>query len=376
MPERWNGTKWSLAPLSDKTSASGLADVSCPTPTTCLAVGSAAPLLDSGNRVLAERWNGAAWSVVPSATPTGKNVHADLSAIACVSATDCFAVGGYTKVPAGGSTDSVGGALIERWNGAKWSIVASPSPAPKLRRAVLRAVSCSSATDCNAVGDYTSISNQGGDVQHLLAMHWNGSVWSIVTIPGPATMLLSGISCPSATNCFAVGYTEEGLPVVNRWDGGQWTSASSPAPPANTAFGLDDVTCVSDTDCTIVGIRFSTSNFSGYKTLIERWNGTTWTIVSAPTPAGRTYPRLEAVACASASSCVGVGTFEEHPTTKISAPFILAWDGAAWSIATAAAVPGATTAVLSGVAPLGTGFAAVGASGGAFGSRTLVEQQS
>jgi len=65
--------------------------------------------------------------------------------VTCTSASDCWAVGDY-------NTGSVGGwrALIEHWNGTAWSIVTSPNTSGT--QYYLRDVTCASASDCWAVG--------------------------------------------------------------------------------------------------------------------------------------------------------------------------------------------------------------------------------
>src|SRR3954451_382711 len=62
-----------------------------------------------------------AWRVVPSANPPGPAI-GQFSAVACASASDCFAVGHAASGPGSSS-------LIELWNGSGWSIVASPNVA-------------------------------------------------------------------------------------------------------------------------------------------------------------------------------------------------------------------------------------------------------
>src|SRR5262249_59589555 len=67
-------------------------------------------------RPLTERWNGSAWAVVPSPSPSQlDNV---LTGVATASPTSAWAVGyavrGYHR------------ALIERWDGSAWRVVPSP----------------------------------------------------------------------------------------------------------------------------------------------------------------------------------------------------------------------------------------------------------
>ena len=120
-----------------------------------------------------------AWSIVsspsPPSPPTG-----GLSDVACITTTDCFAVGGRD-----------GFTLIERWNGAAWSVVTSPNP-PTSSRSDLYDVVCTSTTNCVAVGSATF----GGTIKTLVEQ-WNGSVWSIVASPNPDAIYshLVGVAC-------------------------------------------------------------------------------------------------------------------------------------------------------------------------------------
>src|ERR1019366_2474209 len=87
---------------------------------------------------------------------------------------------------------------------------------------VLNGVSCPSAKLCLAVGNYTT---SGGQAQ-TLTEKWNGSSWSIVSSPNTSTTqanVLSGVGCPSASFCLAVGdYTNSGgqaQTLTEKWNG-------------------------------------------------------------------------------------------------------------------------------------------------------------
>ena len=95
------------------------------------------------------------WSVVPSAN---RGV-GGLGALACLSATDCFAAGARVGGNAFTST------LIESWNGARWAIVPSPNKGPASDFNGLGGISCPSASFCITVGSYANINAQG----HTLA---------------------------------------------------------------------------------------------------------------------------------------------------------------------------------------------------------------
>ena len=97
--------------------------------------------------------------------------------------------------------------LAERWNGAKWSIV--PSPNPHVNTIVFDGVSCTSTSNCSAVG-YYDVPKLG--TSDTLVEHWDGKTWKIVASPNAAggASSLVGVSCPSPFSCIAVGGIFEG----------------------------------------------------------------------------------------------------------------------------------------------------------------------
>jgi hypothetical protein len=56
-----------------------------------------------------------------------------------------------------------------------------------------------------------------------------------------------------------------------------WTVTTNPAPSGS---GLGDVTCLSATACIAVGDDTSSSGIA--QTLVESWDGTSWSIVPSP----------------------------------------------------------------------------------------------
>src|SRR5205085_1235587 len=122
-----------------------LFDVSCPSARNCFAVGRTSPNNSgqpNGYNTLVERWNGAAWSIV--ASPNAPNGHGELAGVSCTSASACIAVGSSYQ-------SSTRATLIEAWNGASWKQVASADPSGKTHSA-LNGVWCKTATSCVAVG--------------------------------------------------------------------------------------------------------------------------------------------------------------------------------------------------------------------------------
>ena len=85
----WNGSAWaSLPDIDHGGNVSLLNDVTCPTVSFCLAVGSIEGSQHDEN--LVEVWDGSVWSVLTTPQPNGGN---GLSGVACTSEWSCLAVG-------------------------------------------------------------------------------------------------------------------------------------------------------------------------------------------------------------------------------------------------------------------------------------------
>jgi hypothetical protein len=157
--------------------------------------------------------------------------------------------------------------LVERWDGRRWSIERSPNP---LGYAELEGVSCPSRMTCTAVGiawrpDYS---------RTTIAERWNAGAWMTVPLPGlgPGSDAgLDGVSCTSASACTAVGWgfsDSAGPALVERWNGTRWSLQPTPATSGDAE--LQGVSCPTLTACTAVGI--------GAPTIAERWDGMRWAI--------------------------------------------------------------------------------------------------
>src|SRR5213594_2470128 len=86
----------------------------------------------------------------------------------------------------------------------------------------------------------------------------------------------------------------------------QWPVVASPTSPT-TDSGLNGVSCASASSCIAVGFYLDGSGFS--RTLIEKWDGTSWTAASSPN-ASSASNSLSGVSCASAGSCTAVGSYD------------------------------------------------------------------
>ncbi len=212
-----------------------------------------------------------------------------LSGVSCPSVKFCMAVGGGPDGP-----------LAEVFTSAGWSLLRLPGGGG----GGLRSVSCSSATACTAIGSVTTAIGSGSRfVSATLVERWNGRRWLVQPLAAPAdtTLWLNGVSCPLRKLCFAVGVVtspkRRAMPLVERWNGSTWSvqRAASRGLRPSVANSLYGVSCASAKACVAVGATFG-------KSLVERWNGSTWRFLkSAP------QVFLSAVTCRSATNCTAVG---------------------------------------------------------------------
>jgi hypothetical protein len=386
--ERWNGTKWLMSTSQNPGAyATRLESVSCPSISSCIAIGSYKETKSQVEKPLAESWNGTEWSTVSVPSPTEATQATNLQGISCTSASACTAVGSYLNAAAQQKT------LAESWDGSKWTVQSSPNTSTTAN--LLNHVSCTSASACTAVGSADPAAGVTTGELVSLAERWSGTEWKTQSTPNLANSQysLSEVSCASASMCFAVGsapmiengvgelwngseWTLQIKPVASKqgyptgiscptttwcmatanlegggqrtWklkdEGGTWTvSYETPALPSGGSSGsLRSVSCTSTSACTAVGYYYSESAGKNVP-LVLRWNGSAWSTQSAPSPTeGTAGNAMLSVSCASSTSCTTVGAVN-------SAPFTEHWNGTSWSIATPALPPNVASSTLESV---------------------------
>jgi hypothetical protein len=180
-------------------------------------------LMRTGGGAAASGRDCGTWNVVSS--PNIALTSDALIAVAAISTSDIWAVGEtYTNMNQ---------TLIEHWDGTSWSVVSSPSPG-SLNNGLFGIARVPGTSQVWAVGNYNSIDNFS---MHTLMVHWNGKHWRIVSSPnaGSGTNELFGVAALSVRNIWAVGSyyaLVNGVLVtqtlIERWDGRQWSIVSSP----------------------------------------------------------------------------------------------------------------------------------------------------
>ncbi len=281
-------------------------------------------------QTLIEHWDGTSWVIVPSANTDATQTNL-LVNVTCVSSADCWAVGKYKNIisAGGGSLVIVDQTLIEHWDGSAWSIVTSANTVP-VENNVLRDVTCVSASDCWAAG---SAFDPVSGVDQILAEHWNGTLWAIVTTPTTGEPdYLTSIKCTSSSDCWTVGSaidlaTSKTKSLVAHWDGNTWAlvdlTNAAPLPS-----GLSSVACNAPNDCWADGSHDPGPGF-GEATLIVHWGGTTWNAVPSPNTDPKRNNFLFGVACANANDCWATGVAYNGIAEQT---LMQHWDGGAWSI--------------------------------------------
>jgi hypothetical protein len=340
---------WAITPSPNGAHGHGANDlraVTCSTPSACWAVGSAVEL-GGAYQTLAEQYNGRSWSLV--STPNGPSGDSFLNGIACVDPTNCWAVGELKD------SNGLKSALVEHYYGGAWSIVSSPVAGTQY---ILNAVTCVSAADCWAVG-WSQSAPAPEPVDVPLTEHYDGSSWSVVPARSPeepGIPELRGVSCAGTSDCWAVGSQKEFCPrdrtnqsciqtVIEHYDGSLWRVTESP-----NGLGINNelasVSCATASYCIAVGSSggevttasgITTGAIPGWATLVERYDGGTWSVVSSPNhgdpaTAERAGNFLESVSCATVKFCVAAGKYFDEASSKVKT-LIEQSNGPAWTIA-------------------------------------------
>src|SRR5437764_3761873 len=205
-----------------------------------------------------------------------------------------------------------------------WTIQNTPSPGVS----TADGVACPAANACVAVGHGSS-----------QAEAWNGTTWTLEPVPIPAGaggIELTGVACTSVDACTAVGYSARPFntsTLVEAWNGTSWSIQSSPNPggPGNDAE-LTGVSCTSASSCVAVGF-YHPAVGPATDALAEVWDGSSCKIRQAVTPSGATYVALDGVSCTSTSNCIAVGSQDGSTLAE-------RWDGKSWSMQSTASAPG------------------------------------
>jgi hypothetical protein len=228
--------------------------------------------------------------------------------------------------------------LIEHFNGTSWAVVASPNPGstPNCVNSntgnVLNAVAGTSTSDVWAVGFSFTCS---ADLKPMV-LHWDGTSWSAVTTPKLNTndnAALNSIVAIAPDNVYAAGYqpaTNGAVQtLIEHWDGSTWTVV--PSPNANsTGNVLMSISATSATDIWAVGDQVAPS--IEVRTLALHYDGNTWSVVATPNPVSGSFLDqnvLMSVTAVAPNDVTAVG-FTLGNLTELT--MVQHWDGTRWKV--------------------------------------------
>jgi hypothetical protein len=268
------------------------------------------------------------WTVQSTPNPGGQNV-SDIyfTAVSGSSTSDVWAAGinqiGSTRSP-----------LMAHWDGAGWRAVRVPKPAN--RQSWFNGIVALSSTNAWAVGESTDPDIQNQDERTLIE-HWDGTSWTIVPSPNPFTAgnsadVLMGIDGVGTDDIWAVGWAHDEpnnqiLMLLEHFNGTAWSVAKSPSPLGSIHFG-SAITANTANDAWAVG------NDALEKTLAAHWDGRRWSIVPTPSLQDGNSPlnALTGVTANAANDVWASGYEGNVDNQNFQKPYMLHWNGTAWSL--------------------------------------------
>ena len=217
----------------------------------------------------------------------------------------------------------------------------------------LGAVSCATARRCWAVGVAGPNAAPASGVSVIDATSNGGVTWKAQQVVGGSTPELSGVSCPTTTECMAVGSNGASLPgsgvVITTSDAGAtWSPALSP----QNALVVSSVTCASPIDCTAI-VSDGISTWSAHSPDF----GQTWQ-QEGDLPSG--FLPGDDLTCVAGGTCIDAGYV---PTTNghgQGAVAVSADGGQTWALAS---VPSGTGVLQSTACISATDCLAAGSTG-------------
>jgi hypothetical protein len=275
-----------------------------------------------------------------------------LQAVSCASPGNCAAIGTYySSTPAG----YIPHPFVLSDSGGIWgspAVVTGTTASASTQAAGTPAVSCAAPGECAAVWTYGDANGDG----HAYLIDESLGTWGQaqpVTI-GTVGTWLTGVSCPAAGDCTAVGnYLDgsagSGLPFVIGSSAGAWGAPQevpgiaglSTPPPVNAS--LTSVSCTLPGDC-VAGGYYHVSPTDSQPFLATETGGS-WgqaqpvTGMTTLSPSG--IATLRSVSCGGTGDCAATGTYQTLSTGYYT--WVADESGGSWSPAQQLSAPAASS---------------------------------
>jgi hypothetical protein len=297
---------------------------------------------------------------VPGLGTLNKHGDARVYSVSCASAGNCAAVGGYQDRSAHFQVFAV-----NETNGTWGTAIKVPGSGILNAggNAAIFSVSCPSAGNCAAGGDYM---DSAGHTQAFVVSETNGTWGRAMEVPGSATLNAGGdgdvgsVSCTSAGNCAAVGgyhdAADDRQALVASETNGTWSNAIEvPGSATLNAGGLanaDSVSCTTTGYCAVGG-GYTDGAGRAQAYVASETNGTWANAIqipgSATLNAGR-FAAAVAVSCATAGNCAAGLTYTSD--TGPQQAFVASEANGTWG--TAIEIPGLSALNTGGNASIGS----------------------
>ena len=236
-------------------------------------------------RPLAMRWDGSAWSIVPTPCPAPSwNVDCGLSDVDAFSSDYVVAVGDhYHPQEAGQET------FVLEWNGSQWEQLASPTQ-PNGSGSFFGAVEVLAENDFWAVGFWAGVDFVGSTAP--LAAHWNGSDWEVFQPPIDPELFsfewnsLSSLSVLAPDDIWAAGGHLSAFfphyPYIVHYDGGSWEIFEPRPDPLYR--GVSDIHALAPDDVWVSIDKPDAADPISSELVFLHYDGSSWT--ESPSPGG------------------------------------------------------------------------------------------
>jgi hypothetical protein len=349
---RWKAVK---TPTPARAGTANLRSLACAAAGRCEAVGIAGEQHALTVSQAGGRWSPAGIALPDDAAPVDppSGPWPALDSVSCASAGGCVALGYY------GAADHSTHALLTTETNGTWgagttvalppdaSTAFPPPDSESFAGGFLSSASCPSAGNCTTVGSYTKKDPNGGTGG---AYPWEfdetGGSWAPgvgLELPaGAATTVdyrgggaspflgFTGLSCPSAGNCTAVGGYVDGHSdsqgAIFEERGGRWSTGIRASMPRYAATISDPmqllnpmvaVSCAALDSCAAVGWFIVNFHETQHGLLLTERAGN-WKASAISLPAGVQAPGgvfLTSISCPSRGNCVAVGYYAGHGKT-------------------------------------------------------------
>jgi len=269
-------------------------------------------------------FDGTEWSVVPAPGIGGNNLSSNLLGVVDISPSLAWAVGNLAQP--GDQPQQV----IEQWNGTEWSIFPGPKFPPN-SQAILQSITATSANDIWAVGSFGE-----GIFPFCLFEHFNGTAWTAQVVKQTDLQNLLNVSADAPNDAWAVG-TMSGNPLMTfatHWNGTKWTGLKHMPNVGTGNNQLNAVLALASNNVWAVGFSTPTAaQQSQSQTLIEHFDGTSWSVVPSPN-VGSNDSQVNKLVGLTANSPDDIWAFGSFisPDGLRTMTLVLHWDGTSWTI--------------------------------------------